>query len=99
MPVIRTEGFVLRSYPLGEADKIVTFFSRDEGKVRAVARSARKSRRRFGSSLELWSRVSLHIFEKEGKAGTMDFLVSEMTGVDQKGRTVFTARSTAIIRP
>lgn len=66
MPVIRAEGFVLRVYPLGEADKIVTFFTLEEGKLRAVARSARRSRRRFGSSLELWSRVSLTLFEKEG---------------------------------
>lgn len=66
MPAVRTEGFVLRSQPLGEADKIVTFFTLEEGKVRAVARSARRSRRRFGSSLEPWSRVSLALFEKEG---------------------------------
>lgn len=39
------------------------------------------------------------IFEKEGKAGTMDFIVTEMTGVDQRGRKVFSARSTVIIRP
>lgn len=39
------------------------------------------------------------IFQKEGKTGTMDFLVTEMTGHDQRGRKVFTGRSTAIIRP
>ena len=66
MPVVRTEGFVLRAQPLGEADKIVTFLTREEGKIRGVARSARKSRRRFGCSLEPWSRVSLTLFEKEG---------------------------------
>ncbi len=66
MPVVRAEGLVLRVHPLGEADKIVTFLTREEGKLRGVARSARKSRRRFGSSLELWSRVSLTLFEKEG---------------------------------
>jgi len=66
LPVVRTEGFVLRVQPLGEADKIVTFLTREEGKLRGVAPSARKSRRRFGSSLELWSRVSLTLFEKEG---------------------------------
>jgi len=64
--VVRAEGFVLRVQPLGEADKIVTFLTREDGKLRAVARSARKSRRRFGSSLELWSRVGLTLFEKEG---------------------------------
>jgi len=39
------------------------------------------------------------IFEKEGKAGTMDFVVTETSAVDQKGRKVLTARSTSIIRP
>jgi len=50
---------------LGDADKIVTFFTREEGKIRGIAKSARRSRRRFGSSLEPWSRVSLTLFEKE----------------------------------
>jgi DNA repair protein RecO (recombination protein O) len=66
LPVLRAEGFVLKVMPLAEADRIVTFLTREEGKVRCVARSARKSRRRFGSSLEPWSRVSLSLFEKEG---------------------------------
>jgi DNA repair protein RecO (recombination protein O) len=65
LPPIRAEGFVLRSQPLGEADKIVTFLTREEGKLRALAKSARKSRRRFGSSLEPWSRVSVALFERE----------------------------------
>ncbi|MCI0408963.1 MAG: DNA repair protein RecO [Acidobacteria bacterium] len=80
MPLLRTEGFVLRAYPLGEADKIVTFLTREEGKIRGVAKSARKSRRRFGSSLEPWSRVSLTYFEKEaselGRVDACDLLES-----------------------
>jgi len=43
---------VLRSYPLREADLLVTFFTRLEGKVHGVARSAKKSKRRFGGALE-----------------------------------------------
>jgi DNA repair protein RecO (recombination protein O) len=43
---------VLRTYPLREADLLVTFFTRAEGKVRGVARSAKKSKRRFGGALE-----------------------------------------------
>ncbi len=43
---------MLRSYPLREADLLVTFFTRAEGKVRGVARSAKKSKRRFGGALE-----------------------------------------------
>jgi DNA repair protein RecO (recombination protein O) len=80
LPLLRAEGFVLRAYPLGEADKIVTFLTREEGKLRGVAKSARKSRRRFGSSLEPWSRVSLTFFEKEaselGRVDACDLLES-----------------------
>jgi DNA repair protein RecO (recombination protein O) len=47
-----SEAIVLRSYPLREADLLVTFFTRIEGKVRGVARSAKKSKRRFGGALE-----------------------------------------------
>jgi len=47
-----SEAIVLRTYPLREADLLVTFFTRIEGKVRGVARSAKKSKRRFGGALE-----------------------------------------------
>ena len=57
---------VLRSHPLGESDRIVTFLTRSAGKVRAVAKGARRSKRRFGSSLEPLSRVRLQYFEREG---------------------------------
>ncbi len=42
----------MRTYPFREADLLVTFFTRAEGKVRGVARSAKKSKRRFGGALE-----------------------------------------------
>ncbi len=66
MPQHETEAFVLRSYPLGESDRIVTFLTRGAGKMRGVAKGARRSRRRFGSNLELLSRVRLAYFEREG---------------------------------
>jgi DNA repair protein RecO (recombination protein O) len=66
VPQHETEAFVLRSYPLGESDRIVTFLTRGAGKVRGVAKGARRSRRRFGSNLELLSRVRLAYFEREG---------------------------------
>src|SRR5881397_987173 len=57
---------VLRSQPLGESDRIVTFLTRSVGKLRGVAKGARRSRRRFGSNLEPLSRVRLQYFEREG---------------------------------
>ena len=52
MALRETEAIVLRTYPLREADLLVTLFTRLEGKVHGVARSAKKSKRRFGGALE-----------------------------------------------
>ncbi len=66
MPLRESEAFVLRSQPLGESDRLVIFLTRSTGKIRGVAKGARRSRRRFGSNLELLSRVRLSWFEREG---------------------------------
>lgn len=64
MAARETEAIILRTYPFQEADKIVSFFSRSEGRMRGVAPSARRSIRRFGASLELLSHVRLRFQEK-----------------------------------
>jgi DNA repair protein RecO (recombination protein O) len=52
MSVLSSEAVVLRTWPVRESDLIVSFFTRDYGKVRGVAKSALKSRKRFGGALE-----------------------------------------------
>ena len=52
MPVYTTDALILRTYKLGESDRIVVFLTRDRGKKRGVAKNARQSRRRFGGALE-----------------------------------------------
>ena len=52
MSLKQSEAIVLRTYPLREADLLVTLFTRDEGRIKGVARSAKKSKRRFGGALE-----------------------------------------------
>src|SRR6202167_3833046 len=52
MSVLTSEAVVLRTWPLQEADLIVSFFTRDYGRLKGVAKSALKSRRRFGGALE-----------------------------------------------
>ncbi len=61
----RTEAIIIGTMNLGEADKLVTFFSLDRGRLRGVARNARKSFRRFGAGLELFTHVRLYLYEKE----------------------------------
>ena len=52
MSVLTSEAVVLRTWPLHEADLIVSFFTRDFGRLKGVAKSALKSRKRFGGALE-----------------------------------------------
>jgi DNA repair protein RecO (recombination protein O) len=63
MSLYRDRGVVLRTYKLGEADRIVTFLSRDHGKVRAVAKGVRKTKSRFGGRLEPASHVELLLYQ------------------------------------
>jgi DNA repair protein RecO (recombination protein O) len=67
MALKHSEAIVLRSYPLREADLLVTFFTRSEGKVSGVARAAKKSKRRFGGALEPLTYVRLYWDDREGK--------------------------------
>jgi len=67
MALKQSEAIVLRSYPLREADLLVTFFTRLEGKVSGVARAAKKSKRRFGGALEPLTYVRLYWDDREGK--------------------------------
>jgi DNA repair protein RecO (recombination protein O) len=65
MPARVSETYVLRTYPFREADLIVSFFTRDYGKLRGVARRARKPKSTFGSGLERLSLVNLSYSLKE----------------------------------
>lgn len=65
MPVIESEAIILRSRPLGEADKLLSFLTRLHGRLRGVAPSARRSRRRFCAALEPLTHVRLWFFERQ----------------------------------
>ena len=67
MALRESEAIVLRTYPMREADLLVTMFTRVEGKVRGVARSAKKSKRRFGGALEPLTYVRAFYDVKEGR--------------------------------
>ncbi len=65
MALKESEAIVLRTYPLREADLLVTLFTRAGGKVRGVARAAKKSKRRFGGALEPLTYVRAHYEDRE----------------------------------
>jgi DNA repair protein RecO (recombination protein O) len=65
MPVYTSEALILRTYKLGEADRIVVFLTRDRGKKRGVAKGARRVRSRFIGALEPMTRAGVAYYERE----------------------------------
>ena len=65
VPLYTADALVLRTYKLGEADRIVVFLTRDRGKKRGVAKGARRPRSRFVGALEPLTEVRVAYFEKE----------------------------------
>ena len=65
MPLFTADALVLRTYKLGEADRIVVFLTRDRGKKRGVAKGARRPRSRFVGALEPLTEVRVAYFENE----------------------------------
>src|SRR5215212_6255783 len=65
MPLYSADALILRTYKLGEADRIVVFLTRDRGKKRGVARGARRQKSNFVGSLEPLTHARVAYFEKE----------------------------------
>jgi DNA repair protein RecO (recombination protein O) len=83
VPNYRDEAVVLRTYKLGEVDRIVTLLTRNHGQVRAVAKGIRKTSSRFGGRLEPFTVVDLQLYE--GK--NLD-TVSQVDQVASYGREI-----------
>ena len=62
-----SESFILQTYPFREADLVVSFFTRDQGKLRGVARRARRPKSSFGSGLERLSHATVSYSQKENR--------------------------------
>jgi len=65
VPACVSEALVLRTYPLKEADLVVSFLTRDQGKLRGVAKRARRPKSSFGAGLERLSHVRMAYFQRE----------------------------------
>ena len=63
MPIEKSAAIVIGSFPLAESDRVVTFFTRRFGKVRGVARAARRMKSRFSGALELFTQGELVFFD------------------------------------
>jgi len=65
MPIRVSDAFILRTYPFQEGDLIVSFLTRDVGKLRGVAKRARRPKSPFGSGLERLSQIRVSYLQKE----------------------------------
>src|ERR1051326_6893283 len=63
MALGKSLAVVIGSFPLGESDRVVTLFARDFGKIRGVAKAARRPRSRFTGALELFTVGQLVFFD------------------------------------
>ena len=75
MALYREQGIVLRTYKLGETDRIVHLLTQGQGKVRAVAKGVRRPSSRFGGRLEPFSHVDLQLYRtRQTLGGDLDLL-------------------------
>ena len=66
MPLVKARAIILRSRRWGEADRIVTLYAKNLGKIRGIARGARRQKNRFGAALEPFTLCHVNLFEKAG---------------------------------
>lgn len=64
MPQFRTSAIVIKTLDYGESDRIITFYTSDFGKIKGIAKGAKRSRRRFSNALELFTHSRLIFFDK-----------------------------------
>jgi DNA repair protein RecO (recombination protein O) len=92
MPSKHSEAIILRTYPLREADLLVTLFTRAEGKVKAVAKSAKRSQKRFGGALEPLTCVRAYWQDRAGselaRLDSCDVLLSPLSSAIDYPRLV-----------
>jgi DNA repair protein RecO (recombination protein O) len=72
MTLLRDSAVVLRTYRLGEADRIVVMLTEHHGKVRAVAKGIRRTASKFGARLEPLSHVALLVWQGRGDLGVVN---------------------------
>jgi hypothetical protein len=93
----QVEAIVLRTWPIHEADQIVSLFTRDYGKIKGVAKAAARSRRRFGGAMEPMTHVRASYVEKPRqelvRLDSFDIVTSPLSAPIDYGRWRFFPRS------
>ena len=80
-----TEAIVLSSMDYGESDKIVTLYTLEFGKIKGIAKGAKRSRKRFVNNLEPFSYIRLLFFQKQGR----DLVMLEQADIIKRFDSLF----------
>ncbi len=83
MATYRDQAVVLRTQKLGEADRIITLFTKEHGRIKAVAKGVRRTKSKFGARLEPTSFVDLQLY-----AGKSLDIVTEVTSIENFGEAL-----------
>ena len=83
MATYRDQAVVLRTQKLGEADRIITLFTKEHGRIKAVAKGVRRTKSKFGARLEPTSYVDLQLY-----AGKSLDIVTEVTSIENFGEAL-----------
>ena len=83
MALYRDHAVILRTQKLGEADRIITLFTKEHGRVRAVAKGVRRTKSKFGARLEPGSHIDIQLYT--GK--TFD-IVTQVESIENYGDTI-----------
>lgn len=97
MSLYRDQAVVLRSWKLGEADRIVSLHTYDHGKVRGVAKGIRRTRSKFGARLEPLSHVSVQLYAGRGDLDTITQVETISRFVALRGDPQRFARAEALL--
>ena len=95
----RDSGVIVRTHKLGEADRIVSVITENNGKVRAVAKGVRKTRSRYGGRLELLRHLDLQFYQGRGdldivtQAETRDHWPEIREDLDRLGKALTSAEA------
>jgi len=101
MPLVKATAIILRSRKWGDADRIVTCYANNLGKIRGIARGARRQKSRFGAALEPFTVCRLDMFEKTGdslfRISHVDVVTSFQTLREDLGLMAAAARMVNVV--
>jgi DNA repair protein RecO (recombination protein O) len=85
--LLRDQAIVLRTYKLGEADRIITLFTKEGGRIRAVAKGVRRTKSKFGARLEPGSYIEIQLYTPPAGKRGME-IITQAESIENFGEAI-----------